>query len=35
MVRPLGGFGGPEYVRVSIGTCEGNQAFINAAKKII
>ena len=34
MVRTLGGFGGPEYVRVTIGTRAGNEAFIKGLKKI-
>ena len=35
MVRPLGGFGGPQYVRVTIGTRTANEAFINGLKKIL
>lgn len=34
MVRPLVGFGAPDCVRVTIGTHEANEAFINALKKI-
>jgi histidinol-phosphate aminotransferase len=33
-VRPLGGWGAPTCVRVSIGTPEQNQFFLNAARKI-
>jgi histidinol-phosphate aminotransferase len=34
MVRPLVGFGAPDCVRVTIGTHEANETFINALKKI-
>ncbi|NND16737.1 MAG: aminotransferase class I/II-fold pyridoxal phosphate-dependent enzyme, partial [Eudoraea sp.] len=34
MVRPLVGFGAPDCVRVTIGTHEANEAFIDALKKI-
>jgi histidinol-phosphate aminotransferase len=33
-VRPLGGWGAPRCVRVSIGTPEQNQVFLNAVRKI-
>ena len=33
-VRPLGGWGAPSCVRVSIGTPEQNQAFLNAVRKM-
>lgn len=34
MVRQAAGFGAPECIRVTIGTREGNEAFINGLKKI-
>jgi histidinol-phosphate aminotransferase len=33
-VRPLGGWGAPSCIRVSIGTPEQNQVFLNAVRKI-
>ncbi|HEY6373279.1 MAG TPA: histidinol-phosphate transaminase [Candidatus Sulfotelmatobacter sp.] len=33
-VRPLGGWGAPECIRVSIGTPEQNQVFLRAARKL-
>ena len=33
-VRPLGGWGAPSCIRVSIGTPEQNQVFLSAARKI-
>lgn len=33
-VRPLGGWGAPNCIRVSIGTPEENQVFLNAARKL-
>ena len=33
-VRPLGGWGAPSCIRVSIGTPEQNQIFLSAARKV-
>jgi histidinol-phosphate aminotransferase len=33
-VRPLGGWGAPNCIRVSIGTAEQNLAFLSAARKV-
>jgi histidinol-phosphate aminotransferase len=33
-VRPLGGWGAPNSIRVSIGTPEQNQVFLSAARKV-
>ncbi len=33
-VRPLGGWGAPNCIRVSIGTPEQNRVFLNAARKV-
>lgn len=35
IVRPVGGYGLPQYVRVSIGTDKENQRFIKAVRKIL
>ena len=35
MVRPVAGFGAPDCVRVTIGTREGNEAFLNGCRKIL
>jgi len=35
IVRPVGGYGLPQYVRVSIGTDKENQRFIKAVSKIL
>ncbi len=35
MVRPLTGFGAPDCVRVTIGTREGNEAYLYALRKVI
>lgn len=35
MVRPVAGFGAPLCVRITIGTREGNEALINAWKKLL
>lgn len=35
IVRPVGGYGLPQYVRVSVGTDKENQKFIKAVKKIL
>jgi histidinol-phosphate aminotransferase len=33
-VRPLGAWGAPNYIRVTIGTAEQNQAFLSAARQL-
>lgn len=35
IVRPVGGYGLPEYLRVSVGLMKENKKFINALKKIL
>ena len=35
IVRPVGNYGLPEWLRISIGLPEENQAFIEALKKIL
>jgi histidinol-phosphate aminotransferase len=35
IVRPMGGYDFPEYVRVTVGTMEENRRFIDALRKII
>lgn len=35
IVRPVGGYGLPEYVRVTVGTAKENSLFINALKKVL
>jgi histidinol-phosphate aminotransferase len=35
IVRPVGNYGLPEWLRISIGLPEENQAFISALKKIL
>jgi histidinol-phosphate aminotransferase len=35
IVRPVGNYGLPEWLRVSIGLPQENQAFIEALKKIL
>jgi histidinol-phosphate aminotransferase len=34
IVRPLGGFGMPEYVRITIGTAEQNEALVKALREL-
>ncbi len=35
MIRPVGGFGAPDCVRVTVGTQEANEAFIAALETIV
>ena len=35
IVRPMAAYGLPEYVRVTVGTMEENQKFIDGLKKVI
>ena len=35
MVRPVFGFGAPDCIRVTIGTHEANEAFVNALRKVV
>lgn len=35
IVRPVGGYGLPDYVRVTVGTPSENKKFINATRKVI